>query len=204
MIKALSKTYVAKGGAPSIERVELAIFQLRYFTHCLECTTCNDWCCQHGVDVDVENEARILARADEIERSTGVSRDRFFSGSRVADPEFPGGASTRTKVENGACVFLDREGRGCKLHRYAIEAGIDYHEVKPMVSSLFPVTFDDGTLHASDEATDDELVCLGPGPTLYRGARNELRHYFGEAFVDELDKIERELDPTLERRLPVV
>jgi Fe-S-cluster containining protein len=203
-IRPLSRTYVARGGAPNIERVELAIFQLRYFTHCLDCTTCHDWCCSHGVDVDVENKARILAQADAIERSTGVPRDRFFTPGVHADAEFPGGASTRTQIENGACVFLDREKRGCKLHRYALEVGIDYHDVKPMVSALFPVTFDDGTLHASDEATDDELVCLGPGPTLYRGARSELLFYFGEPFVTELDAIERELDPTQERRLPVV
>lgn len=203
-IKALSRTYVARGGAPRLERVELAIFQLRYFTHCLSCTTCHDWCCSHGVDVDAENKARILAQADAIERSTGVSRDRFFTGGMHDDVEFPGGASTRTAVVDGACVFLDRQNRGCKLHRYAIEVGIDYHDVKPMVSALFPVTFDDGTLHASDEATDDELVCLGPGPTLYRGARSELLHYFGEGLVAELDRIERELDPTLERRLPVI
>jgi len=203
-VRPLSRRYVAREGAPSIERVELSIFSIRYFTRCLSCTTCSDWCCSHGVDVDRENVQRILARAEEIERATGVSRDRFFAGGDHDDAEFPGGGSTRTRVENGACVFLDREGRGCKLHRHALESGFDYHEIKPMVSSLFPVTFDDGTLHASDEASDDELVCLGEGETLYRGARDELRFYFGEAFVAELDKIERELDPTEERRLPVV
>lgn len=202
-IRDLSRRYVARDGAPAIERVELSIFHVRYFTRCLSCTTCHDWCCSHGVDVDRENARRILARADEIARATGVSRDRFFAGGDHDDPEFPGGGSTRTRVEGGACVFLDREGRGCKLHRYALEAGFDYHEIKPMVSSLFPVTFDDGTLHASDEAIDGELVCLGAGETLYRGARAELLFYFGEALVAELDRIERELEPTAERRLPV-
>lgn len=203
-IRPLSRRYVARDGAPEILRVELAIFSIRYFTHCLSCTTCHDWCCSHGVDVDRENVVRILVRADAIERATGVPRDRFFVGKDHDDPEFPGGGSTRTRVENGACVFLDRESRGCKLHRHALEAGFDYHDIKPMVSSLFPVTFDEGTLHASDEATDGELVCLGAGETLYRGARSELRFYFGDAFVAELDRIERELDPTQEHRLPVV
>jgi hypothetical protein len=59
-----------------------------------------------------------------------------------------------------------------------------------MVSALFPVTFDDGLLHASTEARDGTLVCGGQGPSLYRGARAELLHYFGESLVSELDALE--------------
>jgi hypothetical protein len=66
---------------------------------------------------------------------------------------------------------------------------MDYHELKPMVCSLFPLTFGEGLLQASDEAGDSSLICIGTGPTLYEGARAELRYYFGDDLVGELDEL---------------
>jgi hypothetical protein len=170
--------------------VDTAIFVKSYFTQCMQCSFCNDWCCSHGVDVDEPNVARIMARAAELEAYTGILRDRWLTDEVIADAEFPGGASRRTRVEGSACVFLNRRGRGCMLHAFALSIGIDYHDLKPMVSALFPVTFAEGVLMASDEVDDGSLVCLGEGPTLYRGARAELAFYFGEALVTELDGLE--------------
>ena len=51
----LPRAFVARDGVPSIERVDRRIFTLRYFTHCLRCGFCHDWCCQFGVDVEVKN-----------------------------------------------------------------------------------------------------------------------------------------------------
>jgi hypothetical protein len=76
------------------------------------------------------------------------------------------------------------------LHAFALEKGLDYHDLKPVLSTLFPLTFDDGVLHVMDEVEDRTLVCLGQGPTLYRGVRAELEYYFGPSFVEELDAIE--------------
>jgi hypothetical protein len=173
-----------------IDRVDLAIFELRYFTRCMENTRCRDWCCSHGVDVDADNAARLLLHREAIERYTGIPSARWFEEGVRRDPEFPGGAHRRTRVENGACVFLDRSRRGCSIHAFCIDQGIDYHSLKPMVSSLFPLTFDDGLLHPSDEVHDRSLVCLHEGPSLYRGVRDELAFYFGAAFVAELDRLE--------------
>jgi hypothetical protein len=97
------------------------------------------------------------------------------------------------------------------LHRYAIEKGIDYHEVKPLMSSLFPLSFEGGdggcTLRAAGEVEDEELVCLDEGPTIYRGQRDELLHYFGQELVAELDAIEASLPPAptppIKTRLPI-
>jgi hypothetical protein len=89
----------------------------------------------------------------------------------------------------GRCVFSDRRSRGCRIHGYCIAAGIDYHELKPMVSTLFPITFDAGLLHPSAEAVDGELACLGGGSSLYDGLKGELGYYFGPDFVAELDAL---------------
>src|SRR5262245_30649289 len=53
LIVDLRRTYVARYGAPLISQVATDIFQLRYFTKCMSCTFCGDWCCTHGVDIDL-------------------------------------------------------------------------------------------------------------------------------------------------------
>jgi len=172
-----------------VSEVDPAIFHRRYFGHCFGCSFCNDGCCDHGVDVSLDERERILARADELEGRLGVPRDRWFAATITDDGDFPGGASTRTAVVNGTCVFRVAGARGCALHAFALERGEDYHAIKPMVSSLFPVTFGGGALLCSDELADGSLICAGEGPTAFEMARVELRHYFGDEFVAELDAL---------------
>jgi hypothetical protein len=195
MIRALSRPHACRWGAPVVDRVDPAIFVKRYFMNCMQCSYCFDSCCQYGVDVDVNNVARLEAQAEGpngLEAFTGVPKERWFTGEWVDDKEFPGGRQTRTRIEGGACVFRNRKGRGCMIHSYALERGIDYHELKPMVSALFPLTFDYGLLHPSNEIEDRSLQCYSDGPTLYRGVRDEVAYYFGDALVSELDGFERE------------
>lgn len=191
----LSRKYRCRLGAPVITHVNREIFVLRYFTHCMQCGWCGDACCQDGVDIDAENVARIMTFAEALERRVGRRRHEWFSDEYDTDPEFPGGRATRTRVVDGGCVFLDRRERGCLLHRFALEAGMDYHDLKPLVSTLFPITFEDGTLVAADEVASGTLVCAGDGPTLYQALRAELGYYFGERLVGELDALSVALAP---------
>ena len=192
----LARSYVARAGAPAIRAVDSAIFTRRYFGYCMACTFCGDSCCQHGVDVSVVERDRILAVADLLEARLGISRDEWFVDGAETDADFPGGAATRTRVVNGACVFRPAHARGCALHAHALERGEDYHDLKPMVSTLFPVTFGDGTLWCSEELVDASLVCAGEGPTAYDMARAELAFYFGPALVAELDAMALSLSAT--------
>jgi hypothetical protein len=155
----------------------------------MACGYCRDQCCSYGVDIDVENVARIEALGPDFEAHVGVPRSKWFSGQRWNDPEFPGGAQARTRVKDGACVFLDRKNRGCKIHSYCIAKGIDYHLLKPLVSVLFPLTFEAGALVASAELEERSLICAGEGPVVYDGLRGELLWYFGEGLVAELDEL---------------
>ncbi|MGH7436745.1 MAG: hypothetical protein ACRENE_13815 [Polyangiaceae bacterium] len=191
MIRPFRHAYPTRWGAPVVDRVDTAIFERRYFMACMDCTYCFDSCCQYGVDVDAPTVERLEAVAPELEAFTGVARADWFTGEWTVDPEQPGGRHTRTKVKDGACVFRNRKGRGCTIHSFALEAGRDYHELKPMVSILFPVTFDYGLLHPSNEIEDRSLQCYGDGPTLYRGVRGEIEWYFGGDLVRELDGFER-------------
>jgi hypothetical protein len=187
---ALSRSYQCRYGAPTIATIDPAIFSRRYFTHCLECTFCHDACCVYGVDYDWRVRENLTAHADALEAFTGTPRGRWFTGDATPDDTMPGGGSDRTAVENGACVFLNRGTRGCKIHAYALSAGIDYHELKSIVDCLFPLTWDDEELGLSEEVLDSSLICLDTGPTLYRGVREELRFYFGDGLVAELDGLE--------------
>lgn len=136
---------------------------------------------------------RILAHAVELEPLVGRPRSQWFRAKVVPDADFPGGAATRTTVVDGGCVFLRRGARGCTLHAFALAQGRDYHEIKPMVSALFPVTFGGGTLFCSEELVDGSLVCAGDGPTAYEMARSELAYYFGGAMIVELDALAQSL-----------
>ena len=185
----LSKIYPCVMGGPLLKGVDPAIFTLRYFTHCLECGFCRDACCDHGVDVDLGNVERLKALPQDFHARVGAPVSDWFSGAVVADEEFPGGAHRRTSVKDGACVFRNPAGRGCTIHAYCLERNLDYHDYKPMVSALFPVTFEQGVLTASGEAADGSLICAGQGPSLYDGARGELGYYFGAGLIAELDRL---------------
>jgi hypothetical protein len=169
--------------------VDDAIFTRRYFGYCLQCSFCGDACCSHGVDVSVVERDRILARADELAPLVRAPRERWFVDTVIPDSDLAGGAGTRTAIVDGGCVFLRRDGRGCVIHGALLAAGEDYHALKPMVSTLFPVTFGGGTLLCSEELVDGSLVCAGEGPSAYEMARGELEYYFGPALVAELDAI---------------
>jgi hypothetical protein len=179
----LSRDYPCKGGGPVPREVELRIFTLRYFQFCMACSYCHDVCCSYGVDVDLENVERIKALPADFKALVGVPEAQWFTAEVTRDAEFPGGAHVRTAVVDGACVFRNRKGRGCVIHSYALEKGLDYHDAKPLVSTLFPVTFEYGVLAASNELVDGSLRCFNDGPTLYEGSRDELLYYFGAALV---------------------
>jgi Fe-S-cluster containining protein len=193
MVIKLINSYPCIYGLPVIHSVDTDIFQLTYFMHCMQCTFCNDECCSYGADVDMVNVNRILEKADELEEFTGINRDKwFYPKKRKWDHEYPGHDYTRTTKKNDACVFLSKKGRGCLLHKFALAKGYDYHEFKPFFCTVFPVTYNEGVLMTPEEIDEKTTACLGEGPTLYQGAREELRYYFGDGLIRELDEIEPE------------
>ena len=191
-VSKLGRSYPCHMGGPVLQAVDLRIFTLRYFTRCMACTFCKDACCDHGVDVDLENVARLKALPESFKSRVGVPESGWFTDLVVEDPEFAGGRQVRTQVVDGACVFRDAKGRGCLIHGWALENGMDYHQIKPIVSVLFPLTFEQGVLVPSSEMLDESLVCGGAGETLYHGLRDELGYYFGPELIAELDVLSRD------------
>jgi hypothetical protein len=185
----LSRDYPCVLGAPVIHSIDTALFSLRYFTHCMACNFCNDLCCSYGVDVDMGNVARLQALGDDFAARVAAPREAWFTDTVVEDREFPTGRHVRTQTYDGRCVFRAVDARGCAIHSYAVDKGIDYHDLKPMVSVLFPATFELGVLEPSGEVADGSLTCYGEGPTVFEGVRGELEYYFGKDFVAEMDAL---------------
>jgi hypothetical protein len=188
---ALSKAYPCKKGGPVLVAVDERIFTRRYYRDCMACSFCHDACCSHGVDVDLDEARALMVAPEKLRRMVGIPAHQWFTEVAVADKEFPSGRHVRTQVHDGACVFRNRKGRGCLIHAFCLEEKIDYHSLKPMVSVLFPLTFDRGVLGPSAEILDDSLVCAGTGPSCYDGVRDELLYYFGKDFVRELDGLKK-------------
>ena len=176
-------------GAPLIRTADPRIFTLRYFARCMDCTFCHDQCCDHGVDIDAANMERLRSLGPAFEAFVGVPQGAWFVPGFTEDPEFPSGRHTRSRSVDGKCIFAGRPGRGCRVHAWCLEQGLDYHLYKPLVSILFPVTFEHGALVPSPEAVDGSLACSGEGPSLYDGVRDELAYYFGAALLAELDAL---------------
>jgi Fe-S-cluster containining protein len=185
----LSRAYASREGAPVIDSVDRNIFRHRFFSRCLSCTYCGHSCCHWGVDIDAPNVERLRARKDELEAYLGGHFEDWFTWEWEPTPDYPGGKATRTRVVKGACTFQNRDTGACRLHAFALEKGFDYHEIKPLISSLFPLTFGEGLLCLSEELYEGSLACMGAGPSVYDAQRSELLHYFGAECVVELDAI---------------
>ena len=187
----LSRSYAAREGSPVLTHVAPRIFTLTYFQPCMECTFCNDQCCSYGVAVDLPNKARIMEHAAGIRPYTTGAEADWWLDNVCDDPDFPGSRALDTKVVGRGCAFLRPNGRGCGIHAYCLERGIDYHDLKPIYCSLFPLTVDASYLVPSCEVDEKSLKCVDRGTSIYRGSRPEVLFYFGEELVAELDALER-------------
>jgi len=159
----------------------------------------HDACCQYGADVDTGERDRILVHAAQIR---GILRPEarhtpWFDGEESVDPDFPSGRLVRTRTFRGGCVFLAHDQRGCAIHRASIEAGWDFHGVKPHVCRLFPLSYDSESIVISDDYLDYSCAHLPSAPTLYRNARGTLAAIFGSELVRALDVAEAIVHPEL-------
>jgi hypothetical protein len=148
---------------------------------------CKDLCCTRGEDVSLNEYLRIIQHHRELEPLLNIPIKQCFSNHFIEDNDFGGGSYTHTVVVNDMCTF-HQVLRGCILHTF---------KIKPMVGSLFPITFNYGLLLPSYEILYNLDDCRENGLTLYQSAKNDLLYYFGKEFISELDLLEHTL-PTKE------
>ena len=107
----------------------------------------DDGCCSHGAFfTDDDDLARVTAAVGELTdeewQLAPVGREDWTE--RDADEDSDDGVrSVRTKVVDGACVFLNRPGHpagsGCALHAMALRTGVHPLTTKPHVCWQLPV-----------------------------------------------------------------
>lgn len=190
-VLALRHEYVS--GNMSISFVHRDIFLKNYFARCLDCSFCHDWCCSFGADVDILNVHRIRKHEEQIKSLIRPTESDWFDGEYEYFEEYAGRQYTRIKTQGPRCVFISKDQRGCGLHRFAISQQTDYHEIKPLVCILFPLSFGEGVLTIAPELDDNSLVCAGPGASVYRSLRDEVKYFFGHDLIEELDQMEKKV-----------
>jgi hypothetical protein len=103
----------------------------------------DDGCCSHGAYfTDDDDRGRVAAAVAELSdddwQLAAVGRGEWTEDD--ADGDEP---SLRTRVVDGACVFLNRPGfpggAGCALHRMALRTGVHPLTTKPDVCWQLPV-----------------------------------------------------------------
>jgi hypothetical protein len=111
----------------------------------------DDGCCSHGAFfTDEDDLARVTAAvadlSDEDWQLAPVGRGAWTEEDEAEEgraPDEGGVRSLRTRLVDGACVFLNRPGfpggTGCALHRMALREGLHPMLTKPDVCWQLPV-----------------------------------------------------------------
>jgi len=168
-----------------IKEINQSLFIKKYLANCIGCSFCDDICCSYGCPADLVEVDRIISYADQLETIINIPSSSWFKNEITVNPDYPSGKVRYTKVYNNKCVFHKNGYRGCLLHSFCIEKGIDIHLLKPMVCCLFPVTWEKECLLASEFL--EELPCKDSGISIFEAQKNELMFYLGGSFVTELE-----------------
>ena len=129
-------------------------------------------CCALGAHyVDEEDRERVEAMVDVLGaafmQNYGDAQRRGVT-ARMPDGEY------RTRVRNGACIFLNRQewptGSGCAMHHYAMARGEHHMTYKPEVCWIVPLRreiatgiADDGQEDITTTITSYDRGAWGPG-----------------------------------------
>ena len=168
-----------------IKEVAESLFSRKYYADCLDFDQCRDICCSYGCDVDTAERDRILAFTDQLEPRLGIPAACWFENDLIKDASYPSGLVARTRVYDERCVFHDRRARGCLLHHFANEKGMDWRQLKPMVCAIFPITWERGRLLTSPFL--EELPCNDRGTSVFQAQKQELKNFFGDHFVNDIE-----------------
>ena len=99
-------------------------------------------CCSVGADLDDMDEARMISAL-----AATLTPERFqYRAVAKEEGVFSDSTATRTRVVDGACIFLNRPGfsggAGCALHLAAMDAGEPTTDWKPSVCWQLPIKVD--------------------------------------------------------------
>ena len=184
----------------------------------------DDGCCTLGAHfADTDDERRVGKAVRQLTSSQWQYRREAKAGgwveledvATVADGAEP---ARKTRVVDGACIFLNRPGfpagAGCALHQLALSQGREVLHTKPDVCWQLPIRRQFRTVTRTDDTSYTEVTIAeygrdgwGPGghdldwyctanteahhgrEPVYRSSRAELVALLGEAAYDVLAQI---------------
>ncbi|HUR52412.1 MAG TPA: hypothetical protein VMZ11_09830 [Mycobacteriales bacterium] len=103
-----------------------------------------DGCCTHGAYFsDDEDEQRVAAFVGRLRKKHWQHADVGRKKGWAVEDELEGEPARKTRVVDGACLFLNRPGfaggEGCALHGLALREGLHPLETKPDVCWQLPI-----------------------------------------------------------------
>jgi hypothetical protein len=103
-----------------------------------------DGCCTHGAYYsDAEDEERVAGFVAQLKKKTWQYADIGRKKGWSVEDELEGEPARKTRVVDGACVFLNRPGfeggEGCALHGLALRIGLHPLDTKPDVCWQLPL-----------------------------------------------------------------
>jgi hypothetical protein len=173
----------------------------------------DDGCCTLGAHfTDQDDVDRVSAAVAELTPQTWQLHAEGTGPDGWTEQEDD---ATKTRVVDGACVFLNRPGfaggHGCALHQLALRTGVEPHTVKPDVCWQLPIRRTYRTVDRPDETSYLEVTIgeydrrgWGPGGhdldwycsgsplahvgrrPVFRSNEPELRELMGDAGYEEL------------------
>lgn len=191
MIIELKQTFNSRYGLPAVSKVETDIFTFKYYDkNCFDNNTCNDICCSEGVLMDIRSFEQLLKYKDKPEFKH-IDWDYYFKKDLLA----AGGLGCDSRVVNGTCAFRNTGGRGCLIHKFSLESGMDFRDIKFLYCCFFPADIFDGELLSYSNLLRRKgyLNCEGGNSTVYETSKNDIEYYFGQGLINELDNINANL-----------
>ncbi len=167
------------------------------FTFNFSCK-CNGECCYYGVYTDLEEYKSILNESEEIielmDETQSKNVNEWFE-NQEEDKDFKSGIAVGTKVINGKCAFLNKQGL-CVLQKLGINRNEFAWKYKPLYCILFPLTIWEGYLTIDNEHIERLNYCnknLNNNSTIFDSCKDELIFLLGENGYKELFDIEKNI-----------
>ena len=122
------------------------------FTTCCGENKLGDACCRYGCDVDKESYDILFCNREIIEPVIGLSLDYAFKGRWFGKGNYLGGTAirSRTRKEDGFCVFHSKNAKGCELVNLVFKKNIS-KRVIPTICRIYPLANKGGKLAMYDE-----------------------------------------------------
>lgn len=141
-----------------------------------------DGCCTHGAYYsDADDEERVAGFVAQLKKKNWQHADVGRKKGWSVEDELEGEPARKTRVVDGACVFLNRPGfeggEGCALHGLALRIGLHPLDTKPDVCWQLPLRRVQEIVKRPDDTTVT-LTTLGEFDRRGWGAGGEDLHWW--------------------------